>query len=145
VTPDYSNTETGEARAFPFDASIAPPEPGPPTGMSSHAMAARGFAQLFALNPLLAIFVILLDAMESAVDVATLGISAPVLWLIGGIFTGIVVFMGQKKWGGDDQEEALIKALMVAFLVALPTPFPSLLTVPSAVVGTVQMLRRKVN
>jgi hypothetical protein len=108
-------------------------------------MAARGFAQLFALNPLLAIFVILLDAMESAVDVATLGISAPVLWLIGGIFTGIVVFMGQKKWGGDDQEEALIKALMVAFLVALPTPFPSLLTVPSAVVGTVQMLRRKVN
>jgi hypothetical protein len=108
-------------------------------------MAARGFAQLFSLNPLLAIFVIVLDAMVSAVDVATLGISAPVLWLIASIFTGIVVFRGQKKWGGDDQEGALTKAIMLSCLVALPTPFPSFLTVPSAIVGTVQMLRRKVN
>ena len=120
-----------------------PTEPVSSPNYASHHAAARGLAQLFALNPLLAIFIILVDAMVSAVDVATLGISAPVLWLIASIFTGVVVFMGQKKWGGDDQEGALIKALMVSFLVALPTPFPSFLTVPSAIVGTVQMLRRK--
>jgi uncharacterized membrane protein YvlD (DUF360 family) len=77
------------------------------------------------------------------VDVVTLGISAPVLWLISSLFSGVIVFMGQKKWGGDDQESALIKALIVGVLVALPTPFPAFLTVPSAVVGVVQTLRRK--
>jgi hypothetical protein len=99
--------------------------------------------QIFSLYPLLAFFIILVDAMDSAVDVVTLGISAPVLWLISSVFSAVVVFMGQKKWGGDDQESALIKALIVGFLVALPTPFPSFLTVPSAVVGVVQTLRRK--
>jgi hypothetical protein len=141
-TPETEHPLGGRAEETrPWDSRA----PSPPSGINPHHMAARGFAQLFSLYPLLAIFIIVLDAMESAVDVATLGISAPVLWLIGGIFTGIVVFMGQKKWGGDDQEAALIKSLIVAFLVALPTPFPSFLTVPSAIVGTVQMLRRKVN
>ena len=115
-----------------------------PVPNGPHHIAARGFAQLFSVNPLIAIFVILVDAMASAVDVVTLGISVPVLWLVAGIVTGIVVFMGQKKWGGDDQEGAFIKALMISFLVILPTPFPSFLTVPSAFVGAVQMFRRKV-
>ena len=110
---------------------------------SPHHVAARGFGHAFALHPAPAFFAILADAMVSAVDVATLEISAPILWLIASIVTSVVVFMAQKKWAGDDQESAFIKALMVGFLVALPTPFPAFLTVPSAMVGTVQMFRRR--
>lgn len=117
-------------------------EPFFPSDETSHT-AARSLMQMFSLYPLLAFFIILVDAMVSAVDVATLGITMPVLWLISSVFSGVVVFMGQKKWGGDDQESALIKALIVGFLVALPTPFPSILTLPGAAVSVVQTLRRK--
>jgi hypothetical protein len=121
--------------------------PSPPSQFTSspHHVAARGFAQLFALHPVLAIFIIVLDAMVSAIDVATLEITAPVLWLIAGIATFMTVFMAQKKWGGDDQESAFLKALMVSVLVGLPTPFPAFLTVPSAVVGFVHQLRKRGN
>ena len=109
----------------------------------SHHAAARGFAAIFGLHPALAVLAIAVDVMVSAVDVATLGVSAPILWFIAGIFTGVIVFLGQKKWYGDDPESAFIKAFIVAFLTALPTPLPSFLTVPSALVGTVQILRNK--
>ena len=79
---------------------------------------------MFSLYPLIAFFIILVDSMAGAVDVATLGITVPALWLISSVFSGVVVFMGQKKWGGDDQESAIIKALIVGFLVALPPRFP---------------------
>lgn len=112
-------------------------------GLSPHRVAARGFGQAFGLHPILALTAIVTDCMVSAVDFATIGVSAPVLWLIAGIFMGIIVFMGQKKWAGDDPESAFIKALIVSFLVALPTPFPSFLTIPSGIVGMVQVMRRK--
>jgi len=134
-----------ETRDAPVGASSweRPTEPLTSSTANAHHVAARGFAQMFALNPVLGVFIITTDVMVSAADVASLGITLPVLWLIASIFTAIVTFMGQRKWGGDSSESAFIKALMVGFLVALPTPFPSFLTVPSAIVGTVQMLRRK--
>ncbi len=118
-------------------------EPYSPVNDASHHAAARSLVQMFSLYPLIAFFIILVDSMASAVDVATLGITMPVLWLISSVFSGVVVFMGQKKWGGDDQESAIIKALIVGFLVALPTPFPSFLTLPGAALGVIQTLRRK--
>jgi hypothetical protein len=138
MSPRY-RTEARDARAseaLPYDSP--PTESHPP-----HYAAARGLAQRFALHPIPAFFVILGDSMVSAVNLATVEITAPVLWLIASIVTGVVVFMAQKKWAGDDQESAFIKSLMVSFLVALPTPFPAFLTVPSAIVGAVQMFRRK--
>lgn len=117
----------------------------PPLSSDAHHAAARGFGQAFALHPVLALTAIVTDCMVSAVDVASLGVSAPFLWLIASLFVGVIVFMGQKKWAGDDAESAFIKALIVSFLTALPTPLPSFLTVPSGVVGLVQTLRRKVN
>lgn len=103
---------------------------------------ARSFGQVFQLHPVLALTVIVTDCMVSAVDVASLGVTAPFLWLVASLFVGVIVFMGQKKWTTDDAESAFIKALIVAFLTALPTPLPSFLTVPSGVVGLVQTLRR---
>jgi hypothetical protein len=135
------NTEETEPRASEVSAYDAPP-PLIESQKAQHPVA-RGFAQAFALHPVLALTAIVTDCMVSAVDVASLGVSAPVLWLIASFFVGVIVFMGQKKWAGDDAESAFIKALIVAFLTALPTPLPSFLTVPSAVVGVVHTLRRK--
>jgi uncharacterized membrane protein YjgN (DUF898 family) len=105
--------------------------------------AARGFGQAFALHPILALTAIVTDCMVSAVDVTSLGVTAPFLWLIASTFIGVIVFLGQKKWAGDDAESAFIKALIVSFLTAIPTPLPSFLTIPSGVVGLAQSLRRK--
>jgi hypothetical protein len=135
-----------EIRDVPVGASWERPED--PLTLSTanpHHLAARGFGQAFALHPILGLTAIVTDCMVSAVDVASLGVSAPFLWLVASLFIGVIVFMGQKKWAGDDAESAFIKALIVAFLTALPTPLPSFLTVPSAVVGLVHSLRRKVN
>jgi hypothetical protein len=154
------NTETSEA--FPSESSESPhwhgePPPVPPNAFPSymrppggftssanqHEIAARGFANIFALNPILAFFAIVVDAMVSAIDVSTLEITAPVLWLISAVVVGVVVYRGQMKFAGDDSETSLLKSLMVGFLVALPTPFPAFLTVPSAIAGTVQILRNR--
>jgi hypothetical protein len=83
------------------------------------------------------------DAMCSAIDFGSLGISAPFLWLIAGIFNGVVVFRCQRKFAGEDTETAWTKAFLVGGLVALPTPFPAFLTIPSGLVGIFQALRRK--
>jgi hypothetical protein len=109
----------------------------------SEPSAARGFGQAWDLHPGTAAFAMSSDCMCSAVDVASLGMTAPFLWLIAGLVNGVVVFVGQRKWAGDDVQEACLKSLIVGFLVALPTPFPSFLTVPSAIAGAVRMLRRK--
>jgi hypothetical protein len=114
-----------------------------PSGTNPHQVAARGFAQMFALHPGIAFFAIIVDAMVTAIDVSTLEITAPVLWLIAATVVSVVVYRGQMKFAGDDSETSLIKSLMVGFLVALPTPFPAFLTVPSAIAGTVQILKNR--
>ena len=139
VTPKY-RTEATDARApEPLTYESSPPLIEPE---ASHP-AARDCWQAMALHPAMVFTAIVTDCMCSAVDVASLGITAPFLWLIAGLFNGVIVFLGQRKWAGDDAESSFIKALIVAFLVALPTPFPAFLTVPSGIVGIVQALRRK--
>jgi hypothetical protein len=39
------------------------------------------------------------------------------------------------KWYGDDRESALIKALILAFLTAIPVPLPAFLSVPAGIMG----------
>ena len=126
-----------------MNSNLTPEARNEPTQEGPHAVAARGLGKMFALHPMGACSAILADSMVSAVDFATLEISAPFLWLVAGVVTAVVVFMSQKQWAGDDDQSAFIKSLMVGFLVALPTPFPAFLTVPSAIAGTIQILRRK--
>jgi hypothetical protein len=137
--PDYDyRPEDEDAVASP---SFDPSQPHSLSG--PHQVAARGFSHMFELHPILALTAITTDCMVSAVDVASLGTTAPFLWAVAGVFVGITVFLGQKKWSSEDAQSALIKALIVGFLTALPTPLPSFLTVPSGVLGLVQTLRRR--
>ena len=138
--------ETYDTRDTPVGASSweEQSEPLTRTSGNAHTVAhARDFWGSMALHPAMVGTAIVTDFMVSAVDVGTMGITAPFLWLIAGLFNGVIVFLGQRKWAGDDAESSFIKALIVAFLVSLPTPFPAFLTIPSGICGLVQGLRRK--
>ena len=56
---------------------------------------------------------------------------------------GVIAYLAQRKWYGDDKDSALIKALILGFLTAIPTPLPAMLTVPSGILGLVHKWRRK--
>jgi hypothetical protein len=110
-----------------------------------HNVAARGVAQIFGVHPAIAILTIAVDVMlfgSDGVMVAlagpTAGISLALALIIscsaGGIL-GTIAYMAQKKWYGDDNQSALIKALILAFLTAIPTSIPNLLFVPFGLLG----------
>jgi len=107
-----------------------------------HRTAARGLAQLFGLHPIPAVTTLAVNAMLFAGELATMGALVPVAFVVA-IVLGAMTFICQRRMYGDDDNEALVKALAVGLLTAIPTGLPGFLTVPSAVVGLVHTLRRK--
>ena len=74
--------------------------------------------------------------------IMTMGALAPVAIIVGGAL-GFITYRAQRRFYGDDHDAALVKALAVALLTAIPVGLPAFLTVPSAVVGVVHTIRRK--
>jgi len=118
----------------------------PPTPQSApypqHAARARGFAQVFGIHPVVASLALVVDLMLFGGEVATMGAILPVS-IGAGIVLGLIAYLGQRKWYGDDHDSAVIKALVLGFLTAIPTPLPAILSVPSGIVGLIHNLRRK--
>jgi hypothetical protein len=111
-----------------------PTQPQPLAGPNPHQVAARGFAQTFGLHPAMALLTVIVNTMVFGTGLITGGIG----WALSipvGIVLGIITYLAQKKWYGDDQESAFIKALILAFLTAIPTSLPGYLTIPAGVVG----------
>jgi len=105
---------------------------------NTHDIAARGFAQRFGVHPAVAFLTIAVDLMMNFGTAVTWG----ALWIATipvGLILGGIAYMAQKKWYGDDHESALIKALIVALLTAIPAPVSPLL-IPSGIAG---LFRRK--
>jgi hypothetical protein len=109
---------------------------------SRYAIAAGGLGQTFGILPSVAILTLGVDAMLFGAEAGTLGLSLPFSCAAGGVL-GVITFLAQRKYYGDDSEGALIKGLILAFLTAIPTPLPALLYVPCGIVGFVHNLRRK--
>src|SRR5581483_3020716 len=84
------------------------PSPGP---ASSHAMAAKGFGQMFGLDPRIAFLTFIVDLMLNAEEFATMGLLLPISLAVA-IVLGFVAYRAQMKWYGDDSESAMIKAVM---------------------------------
>ena|ERR1022692_478717 len=143
MTPDYRTKNEGAmASSPPFESSLRPgggAPPAPPSASGAHHVAARGFAQIFGLHPAIAFLTFIVDSMLFAGEVGTLGAILP-LSIAAGVVLGIITFMAQKKWYGDDIESAFIKALILAFLTAIPTNLPAFVYVPAGIVG---FFRRK--
>ena len=108
---------------------------------SPHA-AARGFGQIFGIHPAMAFLTHIVDTMLFGGEVGTLGASLPISCAAAGVLA-VITFLAQRKWYGDDDESAFIKALILGFLTAIPTALPAVIYVPSGVVGLVHNLRRK--
>jgi hypothetical protein len=102
-------------------------------------LAARGFAQIFGLHPGMAFLTIVVDSMVFGGDIASAGLLLPVAFGAAAVL-GVITFLAQRKHYGDENDAALIKALIVALLTAIPSPLPYVLFVPAGIVG---LFRRK--
>jgi len=112
------------------------------TPYAYHAERVRGFGQKFGIHPAIASLTLIVDLMLFGGEVATLGAILPVSIAAGAVL-GVIAYLAQRKWYGDDPDSAAIKALVLGFLTAIPTPLPAILSVPSGIVGLIHNLRRK--
>jgi hypothetical protein len=103
---------------------------------------ARGFTQVFGLDPRIAILTFIVDLMLNAGDLVTMGLLLPVS-IAAGLALGYITYKAQMNWYGDDKESAKIKAVIVGLLTAIPTPLPAILYLPSGLVGLFHNLRSK--
>jgi hypothetical protein len=110
-----------------------------PSSINPHHVAAGGFAQLFGLHPAVVFLTLMVDTMLFGGDVVSLGASLSLDIAAAGIL-GFIAYKAQRKWYGDDRESAVIKALTLALLTAIPTNIPAFLYVPAGILG---FFRRK--
>jgi hypothetical protein len=101
---------------------------------------AKGFSQLFGLDPRIAFLTFVVDLMLFGGEVLTLGLLIPIS-IGAGVVLGFISYRVQMKWYGDDRESALIKGLIVGLLTAIPTPLPAIVYVPSGLLGLIHMVR----
>jgi hypothetical protein len=107
-----------------------------------HAAAARGFGQIFGLDPRIAALTLVVDFMLFGGEFVTAGLIWP-FSVAAGLVLGLIAYKAQMRWYGDDRESALIKGLILGLLTAIPTPIPAFLYIPSGIVGLVHNFRRK--
>jgi len=62
---------------------------------------------------------------------------------VAAVGIGFITYRAQMKWYGDDSESAMIKAVMLALLTAIPTALPSFLYGTAGLIGLAHVLRRK--
>jgi hypothetical protein len=125
------------------DPQIIPPPAPPRAGIEHHQ--AHGFAQTFGLHPASALLTVAVNAMifgtsgvAALISLPTAGASLVAVTIISticGSILGVITYLAQKKWYGDDHEEALIKSLIVAFLTAIPVGLPAVLAIPAGIIG----------
>ena len=108
------------------------------------AVAAKGFSQVYGLDPRVAFLTLVIDLMLNAGDIATMGLLVP-FSIAAGIVLGYVSYKAQINWYGDDHESAKIKAIILGLLTAIPTPLPAILYIPSGVLGLYHSFRRKLS
>lgn len=133
-------TQTGFA--FPVQNLQTYPAAPQHQSFAQHAARARGFSQLFGIHPAIASLTMIVDLMLFGGEVATMGAILPVSIGAGAVL-GLIAYLAQRRWYDDDKDSAAIKALILGFLTAIPTPLPAILTVPSGIIGLIHNLRRK--
>jgi hypothetical protein len=103
---------------------------------------AHGFGQLFGIHPMVAFLTMVVDLMLFGGDVLTLGALLPIS-IGAGFVMGMIAYLAQTKWYGDDKESAMIKALAIGVLTAIPTPLPAVLSIPAGIVGLIHKFKNK--
>jgi hypothetical protein len=114
----------------------------PPIRSDARQITERGFGQVWGLHPGITLLTLGVDTMLFGGEAVSLGTSFAVS-LAAACVLGFITYRAQMHWYGDDSESAAIKAVILAFLTAIPTPLPAFLYVPAGMVGLAHSLRRK--
>jgi hypothetical protein len=104
--------------------------------------ASRGLCQMFGLHPPIAFLTVLVDAMVFGTDTFSMELLLP-LGIGVAVVLGIIVYMAQMKWYGDDKQSALIKALIIFLLTAIPVPLGPFVAIPGGLIGIVKKISGK--
>ena len=100
--------------------------------------AARGFG----LDPRVALLTVLVDLMANSATIVSAGLLYEVE-LGAAVVLTLIAYKAQRAWYGDDRDSALIKALVVGLLTAIPVPIAPLFGLPGGAIGLLRLLRSK--
>ena len=95
--------------------------PPPSTPSASRSEVARGFSGTFGLDPRVALLTVLIDFMANSATIVSAGLLYEVE-LGAAVVLSYIAYRAQRAWYGDDHDSALIKALIVGLLTAIPRP-----------------------
>jgi hypothetical protein len=113
-----------------------------PAGPSAfHPVAARGFLATFGLDPRVALLTVMIDLMANSATIVSAGLLYEVE-LGAAVVLTFIAYKAQRAWYGDDHDSALIKALVVGLLTAIPVPITPLFALPGGVIGLLRLMRR---
>ncbi len=116
--------------------------PMPPADGAPARPASRGFASTFGLDPRVALLTVLVDFMANSATIVSAGLLYEVE-LGAAVVLTIIAYKAQRAWYGDDRDSALIKALVVGLLTAIPVPISPLFALPGGAIGLLRLLHRK--
>jgi hypothetical protein len=117
-------------------------QPAKAEAVQPQVAAARSLAQVFGLEIRAAILTVIVDLLVFAGDTFSLEALLP-LGVAVAAALGFIVYKIQKKWYGDDHESALIKAMIIAIMTAIPVPITPLFAVPGGLIAIAGRWRRR--
>lgn len=106
----------------------------------------KTFDQIFGIDPRIAFLAFVVDLMLFGTEIATLGMTLPVLIplaIAAGVVLGRIAYKVQVRWYGDDHDSAMIKAGIIGLLTAIPVGIPAIVWVPSGLLGLLHNARNK--
>ena len=101
-----------------------------------------GLVQLFGLDVRAAGLTVIVDTLIFGSDALSIGLMIPV-GIGAAIVLGIIVYHIQRNWYRDNHPSALIKAMTIGLLTAIPVPIAPLLAIPAGCLGVIQRFRRR--
>jgi hypothetical protein len=113
-----------------------------PSSSPAHPAAARGFMSTFGLDPRVALLTVLVDLMANSATIVSAGLLYEVE-LGAAVVLAFIAYKAQRAWYGDDRDSALIKALIVGLLTAIPVPITPLFALPGGVIGLLRQFQRR--
>lgn len=101
-----------------------------------------GFVQTFGLDIRVAILAVVIDFLAFSGDIVSLG-ALYIVELGAAIVLTLITYKIQRAWYGDEHDSALIKALIIGLLTAIPVPITGVVAGPGGLLGLIHLLRRR--
>jgi len=111
---------------------------------TNNAPVARGggFIQTFGLDVRVAVLAVVIDFLAFGGNIVSFGVLY-VVEIGAAIVLTFITYKIQRAWYGDDHDSALIKALVIGLLTAIPVPITGIVAGPGGLLGLVHLFRRK--